>query len=153
MKQSLIEKALMKRSGKAPAVPEPSAETAAPEGDGTFEEIVAAFEALIRSGELPDGFDLEAACADEAFAALLAKFEPEAAICIYSAEKRAEEAEANAMKTVSERMRSRAALPKSQRGGAAADPKPDYKSMSSEAFRALLSDMKHAARNGGKTRL
>ena len=149
----MIEDALMKRGKKTSDVPELSGENEAGEKDAAFGEIVAAFEELIRNGELPEGFDLAAACTDKAFAKLLVKFAPEAAIRIYHAEKRADEAEANAMKTVSDRIHARSALPKSQRGGAMVEPKIDYRNMSSEAFRALLGDMKRIARNGGKTRL
>jgi len=47
------------------------------------------------NGELPEGFELSEAVKDYAFAALLSEFEPKAAVRIYVAEKRAEEAENN----------------------------------------------------------
>lgn len=123
------------------------------EDGGEFESIVAELEQLLQSGELPENFDLQAACEDPAFAQLLAQYPAGAAARIYAAEQRAGQAETNAMQQVSEQVRSRGGLPKSQRGGAMAGTGANYADMSGETFRSLLQQMKKTARNGGKTRL
>lgn len=106
-----------------------------------------------QNGELPEGFDLSEAVKDYAFAALLREFEPKAAVRIYVAEKRAEDAE-NAVKTrMSEQARNRSALPKSQRTDRAVAPAPDYMSMSREAFSALEQQYRNAAHNGKRVHI
>jgi hypothetical protein len=72
---------------------------------------------------------------------------------IYAAEQRAKEAENSAMERMSARMRERGALPRSTRGTSAAPGATNYRSMSSDAFRELMQQMKKIARDGGKTRL
>lgn len=118
-----------------------------------FDALVEELTALISNGEMPEGFDLNAACADPAFIALISQFPAEAAVRIYVAEKRADEAEQNAMQRVNTQMRARGGLPKSQRGGVMSAPQPDYRNMESDAFKDLLFNVKKTARNGGRTRL
>ncbi|MDO4544322.1 MAG: hypothetical protein Q4C01_07190 [Clostridia bacterium] len=104
-------------------------------------------------GALPEGFELRAACQDREFALLVQEFPVEAAVRIYAAEKRAEEAERNAVERVRSQLKSRDALPKSQRGGGSIAATPDYMSMSSEAFRSLEKNLKSAARRGAKPKI
>jgi hypothetical protein len=125
----------------------------AAENDPEFEALVNEISALVSEGKLPEGFDLAAAAKDSAFVDLMQEYGAEAGIRIYAAEQRALEAENNAMERVSARMRERGALPKSTRGGSAAPASTNYSGLSSEAFRALMQQMKKTARDGGKTRL
>ena len=106
-----------------------------------------------QNGELPEGFDLQAAVQDRAFAELLQEFEPKAAVRIYAAEKRADEAENSVKTRMSEQARSRSQLPKSQRTDRAAAPAPDYMSMSREAFSALEKQYRNAARSGRRVQI
>ena len=106
-----------------------------------------------QNGELPEGFDLQAAVQDRAFAELLQEFEPKAAVRIYAAEKRADEAENSVKTRMSEQARSRSQLPKSQRTDRAAAPTPDYMSMSREAFSALEKQYRNAARSGKRVQI
>ena len=94
-----------------------------------------------------------AAAGDPAFAELLGEFEPKAAVRIYAAERRAEEAEETAKTRMSEQARARKALPKSQRTDRAVAPAPDYMSMSKEAFRALEQQYRNAAHNGKRVHI
>ena len=121
--------------------------------DPEFDALVDEISALVQKGKLPEGFDLESAAKDPELAELMREYGAEAGIRIYAAEQRAEEAENNAMERVSARVRERSALPKSTRGGSAAPAATNYHGMSSEAFRALMQQMKKTARDGGKTRL
>ncbi len=123
------------------------------QNDPEFEALVDEIAALISEGRLPEGFDIEAAAKDEQLARLLREYGAEAGIRIYAAEQRADEAENSAMERVSARVRERGALPKSTRGGGAAPAATNYRTMSSEAFRELMQQMKKTARDGGKTRL
>ena len=125
----------------------------AAENDPEFEALVNEISALVSEGKLPEGFDLAAAAKDSALVNLMQEYGAEAGIRIYAAEQRALEAENNAMERVSARMRERGALPKSTRGGSAAPASTNYSGLSSEAFRALMQQMKKTARDGGKTRL
>lgn len=125
----------------------------AAENDPEFEALVNEISALVSEGKLPEGFDLAAAAKDSALVDLMQEYGAEAGIRIYAAEQRALEAENNAMERVSARMRERGALPKSTRGGSAAPASTNYSGLSSEAFRALMQQMKKTARDGGKTRL
>ncbi|MEG1524929.1 MAG: hypothetical protein RR475_07865 [Clostridia bacterium] len=118
-----------------------------------FEEIVGEFYELIRKGELPQSFDIKTACEDPAFADLLAQYPADASVRIYTAEQKAAMAESNAMQQMTDRVKTRNALPRSQRGAAMPAPVNDYAGMSSESFRTLLQQAKKMARNGGKTRL
>jgi len=121
--------------------------------DPEFDALVDEISALVQKGKLPEGFDLESATKDPELAELMREYGAEAGIRIYAAEQRAEEAENSAMERVSARVRERNALPKSTRGGGAAPASTNYHGMSSEAFRALMQQMKSTARDGGKTRL
>ena len=103
---------------------------------------------LEAEGKLPEGFDLESAVQDRVFAELLQEFEPKAAVRIYAAERRAEDAEQNAKARMSEQLKTRSALPKSQRTDRAITASPDYMHMSREAFHALEQQYKNAAHNG-----
>ncbi len=122
-------------------------------GQGSFGDIRDALMQLIREGKVPPEFDLQAACSDEAFAELLMEFPPEAAVRIYAAEKRADEAETAAMQRVTNQVKSRNALPRSSKGGAMSAPAINYRDMDGAAFRKLLGDIKKTTRNGGKVRL
>ena len=124
-----------------------------PEYDPEFEALVEEITTLIAEGKLPEAFDFSSAAKDPALAMLLREYGAEAGIRIYAAEQRAEEAENSAMERVSARMRERGSLPKSSRGGSAAPASTNYRSMSSDAFRELMQQMKKTARDGGKTRL
>lgn len=118
-----------------------------------FADIAEALIALYDAGDLPEGFDLEAACSDPAFATLLQEFEPKAAVRIYAAEAKAESAYADAMEAMTEKLNARKALPKSTRTNRAVSPAPDYLSLSPEAFRALENQYKTAARSGKRIKL
>ena len=83
----------------------------------------------------------------------MTEFEPKAAIRIYLAEKRAEEAEESVKTRMSEQARSRNALPKSQRTDRAVAPAPDYMSMSKEAFSALEKQYRNAAQSGKRVHI
>ena len=134
---------------ETPAVTNP-AET---EAENPFIEAANALVEMERNGELPEGFDLQAAVQDRAFAELLQEFEPKAAVRIYVAEKRADEAENSVKTRMSEQARSRSQLPKSQRTDRAAAPTPDYMSMSKEAFSALEKQYRNAAHNGKRVQI
>lgn len=126
---------------------------AAPAGMLDFDEVLAEFEDLLASGKLPEGLDLQEICTDDAFAKLIVEYPADAAVRIYVAERRAEEAENSAMQRVNQQVRTRNSLPRSARGGAMSAPAPNYRDMDDESFRKLLGDLKKTARNGGKTRL
>lgn len=121
--------------------------------DPEFDALVEEISKLVQKGKLPEGFDLESAAQDPELAELMHEYGAEAGIRIYAAEQRAEDADNSAMERVSARVRERSALPKSTRGGGAAPGATNYRNMSSEAFRALVQQMKNTARDGGKTRL
>ena len=123
------------------------------EKDPEFEAMVDEVSTLMQEGKLPDGFDLETAAKDPALFQLMYEYGVNAGIRIYAAEQRAQDAEDNAMERMSARVRERSQLPKSTRGGSAAPAATNYHGMSSEAFRALMQQMKKTARDGGKTRL
>ena len=129
----------------------------APEPDAVqenpFTEAAYALVELEREGGLPEGFDLESAVQDRAFAELLGEFEPKAAVRIYAAERRAEDAEEQAKARMSEQLMARKALPKSQRTDRGVSARPDYMSMSKEAFRALEQQYRSAARSGRRVQI
>jgi len=125
------------------------------EAENPFAELAAELAQLASEGKLPEGFDLEAACQDSAFAELLGELPPAAAIRVFSAELRAAEAEAraaaaeeNAMQTLSARQQARASLPRPTRGGSGTTATPDYANMPPEAFRALEAQLRAAQRRG-----
>ena len=134
--------------------PEPEAIEPIEAGEeNPFIDAANALAEMERNGELPEGFDPSEAVKDYAFAALLSEFEPKAAVRIYAAEKRAEEAENTVKTRMSEQARSRSALPKSQRTDRAVAPAPDYMSMSREAFSALEQQYRNAAHNGKRVHI
>jgi hypothetical protein len=132
---------------------QPAAGQAGQVNDPEFEALVDEIATLIRDNKLPEGFDLQSAAKDPALINLMREYGAAAGIRIYAAETRAEEAENRAMERVSERVRQRGAVPQSLRGGSANAAATNYGTMSSEAFRALMQQMKKTARDGGKTRL
>ena len=121
--------------------------------ENPFYEAANTLVELERNGELPEGFDLETAVKDRAFAELLNEFEPKAAVRVYAAERRAEQAESDAKERMSEQVRQRKTLPKSQRTDRAIAPAPDYMSMSKEAFSALERQYRNAAQNGKRVHI
>ena len=89
------------------------------------------------SMQMPEGFDLVAAASDQAFVDLLAKYPTDAAVRIYHAEQRAQNAATEAQKApqqVADQLRSRAAVPQSTRSSAVAGP-PDFKHMSRDDYK------------------
>lgn len=148
-----VDPMLMKNAAGLPGDPALGQSQGALQGQGAFNDIRDDLAQLIRQGKLPKDFDLQAACADEAFADLMLELPPEAAVRVYAAEKRAEEAEAAAMQRVSNQLKSRNALPRSTRGGAMGAPSVNYRDMDSASFRRLLGNIKKTTRNGGQVRL
>ena len=130
--------------------PAPKAEA---QEENPFVEAAQTLVEMEREGSLPEGFDLEAAVKDRAFAALLQEFEPKAAVRIYAAERRAEEAEETAKARMSEKLQAQKALPKSQRTDRAVSATPNYMAMSKEAFRALEQQYRNTARNGRRVHI
>lgn len=125
--------------------------------ENPFTEIGNALAALEEQGKLPEGFDLEAACSDPTFAALVQEFEPYAAVRIYDAEQRAARAESaqadaekTAMQKMTEQLSARNALPRSQKPNHSIPAHPDYRTMSSASFKKLEEQLRTAARNGRK---
>jgi hypothetical protein len=145
--------AMNSRPGGQPEMQIPKQQPGMEEGDPDFDALVEELTALISEGKLPENFDLTTACQDPAFVELINEFPAEAAVRIYDAEKRADEAEQNAMQRVNTQMRARGGLPRSQRGGAMSAPAPDYGNMDEDAFKDLLFNVKKTARSGGKARL
>jgi hypothetical protein len=132
---------------------EPVGSEPAENGENPFTEAAEALAELEQANELPEDFDLMRAVSDPAFAELLGEFEPKAAVRIYAAERRADEAEETAKTRMSEQARARKSLPKSQRTDRAVAPAPDYMSMSKEAFRALEQQYRNAAHNGKRVHI
>lgn len=128
-------------------------EASVPEEENPFAEAAGTLAEMEREGALPEGFDLSEAVQDPAFAVLLDAFAPEAAVRIYTAERRAEEADERARERMSNTIRMRSALPKSTRSDRAVAPTPDYMAMSDEAFRALEQQYRNAARGGNRVRI
>lgn len=123
------------------------------EAENPFLDAANELAEMEENGALPEGFNLSAAVQDPAFAALLKEFEPKAAVRIYAAEKRADEAENTVKSRMSEQARSRSALPKSQRTDRAVAPAPDYMGMSREAFSQLEQQYKNAAHSGRRVHI
>lgn len=109
--------------------------------------------ALMQSGEAPEGFALEQACRDEEFVSLADEYGVAAAARIWTAEKRAEEAETAAMARVSQQVQQRRGLPRSSSGGGFAAARNDYAGMDSAAFKKLSEDFRRRARNGERVQL
>ncbi len=133
--------------------PEPTENEPVEQEENPFTEAANTLVAMEKNGELPEDFDLEAAVQDRAFAELLGEFEPKAAVRIYAAERRAEQAESSAKERMSEQVRARKALPKSQRTDRAIAPAPDYMAMSKEAFSALERQYRNAAHSGNRVHI
>lgn len=121
--------------------------------DAEFDTMVQELAVMYQNGQMPEGFDLQQAANDPVLMELIQDYGAEAGVRIYAAEQRANKAEQAAMQRVSAQVRSRNALPRSSRGGSTTAAAPDYRNMSSEAFRSLLQQMKKTARDGGRTRL
>ncbi len=121
--------------------------------DAAFDTVVQELTAMYQNGQMPEGFDLQQSANDPALMELIQDYGAEAGVRIYAAEQRANKAEQAAMQRVSAQVRSRNALPRSSRGGSTTASAPNYRDMSSEAFRSLLQQMKKTARDGGRTRL
>ena len=136
------------RKQQAETAPQPAAQEENP-----FVEAANALVEMEREGALPEGFDLANAVKDRAFAELLKEFEPKAAVRIYAAERRAEEAEQKAKAHLSEKRLAQKALPKSQRTDRAVAAAPNYMAMSGESFRALEQQYRNAARNGKRVHI
>ena len=142
---------MMKQSGIEARLPQKEREengAAEQGGMPSIEEMAGELAMLKAAGKLPEGFDFQTACADEAFIELMQEFPAAAAVRIYQAEKNATGAEQSAMQRMNERYAARNALPRSTRSGIAASPKPDFDNMSSEAFRAYEQQLKRAAARG-----
>lgn len=82
------------------------------------------------SMETPQGFDMDAAVNDQAFVDLLSKYPPEAAVRIYAAEQRANQAP----QQVADMLRARQSVPASTRPQQSVMPEPNFSGMSSEDF-------------------
>lgn len=115
------------------------------EQENPYEEIGKELIALERQGKLPEGFDLEAACEDEAFVQLLSEMEPYGAVRVYAAEQAAKAAKEAAREELTQEAMHRSRLPKSTRGEQALSPQEDYAHMSPEAFRALENRLRNHA--------
>ena len=110
-------------------------------------------DALLQQNLLPEEFDLEAAVQDIDFVRLVIELPAYAAVRVYQAEKRAAEAEQNAMQAIVTRLRAREGLPRAARADTAAAPSRDYLSMSPEEFAKLEHEYREKARRGVKVKL
>jgi len=135
-----------------PPFPAPQEENAASAEENPFAEVGVKLVQLMQEGKIPEDFDLEATCQDKAFAELVLEMEPEAAIRVYVAEKKAENAMREALDMVQKRLEARNALPKMAKAGGAISATPDYASMSAEDFRSLENQLRNATRSGKKMR-
>lgn len=133
-------------------VPDAQASENAP-AENPFVEAANALAEMEQNGELPEGLDLSEAVQDRAFAALLLELPAKAAVRVYVAERRADEAEQTAREKLQEAIRVRSALPKSTRADRAVAATPDYMSMSDAAFRALEQQYKTAAHSGKRVHI
>ena len=125
----------------------------AAETENPFAEVGVKLVQLQREGRIPQDFDLEEACQDRAFAELVLEMDAEAAIRVYAAEKKAENAMQEALDLVQKRLTTRNALPKQGKAAGAISAMPDYNAMSGESFRALENQLRAASRNGKKMRI
>lgn len=124
-----------------------------PDAQGEFEALTRALAELIEGGAMPEGFDLESACTDASFAALLTELPPSAAVRVYAAEQRAAHAEQRAREEWLQQMQRRSGLPRAMHGAGAAEIVRDYDGMSAEEFRALEQQYRRAAQRGIRVRL
>lgn len=137
--------------GRMPAQPAPP-----PAGNARAldpESLKREIDALLQQNLLPEDFDLEAAVQDPAFVRLVIEMPAYAAVRVYQAEKRAAEAERNAMQAIVTRLRAREGLPRAARADTAAAPARDYLSMSPEEFAKLEHEYREKARRGVKVKL
>lgn len=141
---SAIEQRLMRAPARA------QAETG---GMPALGELANGLTELMRSGALPEGFDLQSACTDATFLQLTEELPLAAAVRVYAAEQRASQADARAREELSQQMQRRTALPQAIRGAGGASVERDYANMSSEEFRALEQQYRRAAQRGIHVRL
>lgn len=79
---------------------------------------------------VPEGFDMDAAVNDSAFQELLVEYPAAAAVRIYQAEQRANQAP----QQVADRLRARQSVPASTRPTQSVTPEPNFSGMSSDEF-------------------
>ncbi len=108
---------------------------------------------LMRNNFLPPGFDLVAAAQDPAFVRLTMEMPAYAAVRVYHAEQRAQNAERQAMQNVMQRLLARESLPRAARADTAAIASRDYLSMSPEEFARVEREFRDKARRGIKVKL
>ena len=108
---------------------------------------------LMRNNLLPPGFDLVAAAQDPAFVRLTQEMPAYAAVRVYHAEQRAQNAERQAMQNVMQRLLARESLPRAARADTAAIASRDYLSMSPEEFARVEREFRDKARRGIKVKL
>ena len=108
---------------------------------------------LMKSNRLPAGFDLVAAAQDPAFVRLTMELPAYAAVRVYVAERRAANAEQQAIQTLLQRLRAREGLPRAARADTAAAASRDYLSMSPEEFARVEREFRDKARRGIKVKL
>lgn len=137
----------------AQAAPAPEAPASGGEEARPFGALVNELTELVRSGALPEGFDLAEACSDAAFLELTEELPLAAAIRVYAAERRAARADEGARERLAAKLRSRSALPQPVRGASGASVERDYAGMSDEEFRALEQQYRSAAQRGIRVRL
>ncbi len=116
--------------------------TATPERNGDFDADAKAQEVMneIQSMQLPDGFDMNTAIADEGFAQLLIDMPTNAAVRVYAAEQRAKAAQTRAEQApqdVAEKLRARQQIPQSTRPQRNVTPEVNYRDMPTDDFFAL----------------
>ena len=133
-------------------VPEPE-QTEAAQTENPFVEAAKELAGMERDGALPKEFTLSEAVNDRAFAALLTELPVKAAVRVYVAERKAEQAQQTAREELQEAIRVRNALPKSTRADRAVAASPDYMNMSEEAFRTLEQQYRNAAHSGKRVHI
>ena len=143
----------LKKNMPVPQAPEGEMPNREPDADQVLEELAQEFIELYRAGKIPEDLDIEAICQDGDFIELTREFPLEAALRIYIAEQRCQEAEAGAKRNLEEQVKRRGTLPKSQRSNLAVNPSPDYRNMTSEEFRKLEQQYKRMAMAGKKVNL
>ncbi len=145
-KKNSIEQAVARKQPDGQAAP-------AAQGKDDFQPIVEELFEYMQSGEAPEGFDLEEACKDASFLPLMRKYGAAAAVRIWVAEKRADEAGTTARAQLDEHMQQRRGLPRQSAGGGYAASKTDYAGMDSAAFRKLSEQFRRSAREGKRVSL
>jgi len=107
-------------------------ERARQEAGPTPEEQAASIVDDLLQVQTPDGFNMDAAVDDPAFQQLLVEYPAAAAVRIYAAEQRANQAP----QQVADRLRARQSVPASTRPQQSVMPEPNFRDMSSEDFAA-----------------